>query len=134
MYEVQGSTRLVCLREGTAFIWLWREFINILSRWADVCRDKPRRAAQRFFEADRQYTLRGVDTQGVVEAFSWESEDGPDEDGFGSENYYDWWYLNEHLILPDGVGYISSYSTLDKRNNEKKFRELHDRVAALNKN
>ena len=85
-----------------------------------------------FFEPGREYSLSGVDQDGVVEVSSWESDEGPDEDGFGREEFYDWWYLNEYLVLPKGVGYIHSYSNLDKRNSEEKFRALHDRVAAIN--
>ncbi len=87
-----------------------------------------------FFEPGREYTLSGIDAQGVVEVSSWESCDGPDEDGFGREEYYDWWYLDEHLTLPEGIEYIHSFSHRDKRNNEAKFQELHDQVAAAGKN
>lgn len=79
-----------------------------------------------FFEEDREYSLSGMDSHGVVEASSYESEDGPDSDGYGSETYYDWWYLDSFLSLPKGVGFIHSYSHLDRRNNEKKFIALHD--------
>lgn len=85
-----------------------------------------------FFQEEREYALAGLDAQGVVEASSWESDDGPDEDGFGMEEYYDWWYLNEYLALPKGVGYIHSYSHNDKRCNMDKFRALHAQVAELN--
>lgn len=86
-----------------------------------------------FFKSDREYSLSGADKDGVVEVSSWESTEGPDEDGFGMEECYDWWYLNEHLMLPETVGYIHSYSHNDKRCNEKKFLALHDQVAALKK-
>lgn len=86
-----------------------------------------------FFEENREYSLSGVDQDGVVEVSSWESEEGPDSDGFGREEFYDWWYLDEHLSQPEGVGYIHSYSHNDKRCNEEKFRDLHDRAAALKK-
>lgn len=86
-----------------------------------------------FFESGREYSLSGVDKDGVVEVSSWESTEGPDEDGFGMEECYDWWYLNEYLMLPETVGYIHSYSHNDKRCNEKKFRALHDQVAASKK-
>ena len=79
-----------------------------------------------FYEEDREYSLSGMDSHGVVEASSYESEDGPDRDGYGSETYYDWWYLDSFLSLPKGVGFIHSYSHLDRRNNEKKFIALHD--------
>lgn len=84
-----------------------------------------------FFQPDREYALSGVDGQGVVSVSSYESEDGPDEDGFGMEIYYDWWYLDEFLNLPKGLGYIHSYSNLDKRNNEARFTALYQQAAAL---
>lgn len=84
-----------------------------------------------FFQPDREYALSGVDEQGVVSVSSYESEDGPDEDGFGREIYYDWWYLDEFLNLPEGLGYIHSYSHLDKRNDEAKFDALYQQAAAL---
>lgn len=83
-----------------------------------------------FFEPDREYSLSGVDAQGVVEVSSWESDDGPDEDGFGREEYYDWWYLTEYLTLPAGVGSIHSYSRRERGSREEKFQALHDQAAA----
>ena len=84
-----------------------------------------------FFQPDREYALSGVDEQGIVSVSSYESEDGPDEDGFGREIYYDWWYLDEFLNLPEGLGFIHSYSRLDKRTNEAKFDALYQQAAAL---
>lgn len=84
-----------------------------------------------FFQPDREYALSGVDGQGIVSVSSYESEDGPDEDGFGMEIYYDWWYLDEFLTLPKGLGYIHSYSKLDKRNNEAKFTALYEQAVSL---
>lgn len=84
-----------------------------------------------FFKEGEEYRLSGVDEDGIVEVSSYESEDGPDEDGFGREIYYDWWYLDNCLKLPEGAGYIHNYSHNEKRCNEKKFSELHDRVAAV---
>lgn len=86
-----------------------------------------------FFKPGREYSLSGVDAQGVVEVSAWEGEDGPDEDGFGREESYDWWYLDEYLTLPNGVGYIHGYSNNDKRSNAEKFQTLHDQVAASSK-
>lgn len=87
-----------------------------------------------FFDEDREeYSLSGVDEEGVVEVSSWESEDGPDSDGFGREENYDWWYLNEFLIKPDGADWVHGWSHNDKRCNEKMFKEIHDQVAKLGK-
>lgn len=83
-----------------------------------------------FFKPDREYGLDGVDAQGVVEVSSWESDEGPDEDGFGMEEYYDWWYLSEHLTLPEGAGFIHSCSNREKSCKEAHFRALHDQAVA----
>ena len=79
---------------------------------------------------EREYGLSGVDADGVVEVYAYESEDGADSDGYGSEIYYDWWYLDHCLNLPQGAGFIHSFSHTDKRCNEKEFQLLHDAVAA----
>ena len=83
-----------------------------------------------FFEPDKTYNLAGLDAQGVVEVCAWEGEDAPDEDGFGSESYYDWWYLDEFLTLPEGAGCLHSYSLQDQRLNSGIFQALHDQTAA----
>lgn len=83
-----------------------------------------------FFEPGREYSLSGVDAQGIVQVSSWESDDGPDEDGFGMEEYYDWWYLSEYLTLPAGVGYLHSHSRRARKCRREKFQALHDQAAA----
>lgn len=87
-----------------------------------------------FFDPDRDYYVSNTDNSSVVEVRAYESEDGPDEDGFGREIYHDWWYMTENLAMVPGAGYIHSYSTLDKRNHEQKFQALHDLVAETWKN
>ena len=82
-----------------------------------------------FFDSERSYSIGRPDSDGVVEVSSWCGEDGPDEDGFGREEYYDWWYLDEQLNALPGVGYIHNFSHLDKRNNEEKFHSLHNAAA-----
>lgn len=84
-----------------------------------------------FFEPDRSYDIQQPDESGAVEVTAFDDEDGPDEDGFGSETYYDWWYMTENLAMAPDAGYIHSYSTLDKRNNNEKFEKLHNYVADI---
>lgn len=69
-----------------------------------------------FFDPERSYHLSTITGTGVVEASAYESEDGPDEDGFGREDYYDWWYLDENLRPIPGIEMMHSYSFRDKRN------------------
>ena len=83
-----------------------------------------------FFDPEREYSIGRPDSDGVVEVSSWSSTEGPDSDGFGMEECYDWWYLDENLNALPGVGYIHDFSRLDKRNNVEKFQALHDAAAA----
>ena len=83
-----------------------------------------------FFDPERSYSIDKPDSDGVVEVSAWSSTEGPDSDGFGMEECYDWWYLDEDLNPLPGVGCIHDFSHLDKRNNEKRFRALHDAAAA----
>ena len=87
-----------------------------------------------FFDPNRGYSVQNPDDSGVVEVTAYAGEDGPGEDGFGRETYYDWWYMTENLAMVPDAGYIHSYSNLDKRNNEQKFGALHDLVAETWKN
>lgn len=56
--------------------------------------------------------------------------DGSDESGFGSENCCDWWFLDEYLTLPEGVGCIRNCSFHDADTSKERFHILHDQVAA----
>ena len=82
-----------------------------------------------FFDPEREYRISKPDCDGVVEVSSWCGDDGPDEDGFGREEYYDWWYLDENLNEISGIAMIRSHSLHDKRTNEEKFKALHDAAA-----
>lgn len=77
------------------------------------------------FEPGRTYSIRRPDENGIVEVDSWCGEDGPDEDGFGREDYYDWWYLDENLSELPGVPMIHSYSTRDKRVLPERFEKAY---------
>ena len=96
--------------------------------------ERLRAAGFLFFDPERSYSLSGKDADGVVEVNAWCGDDGPDEDGFGREEYYDWWFLDEHLNPVPGVDMIHSYSRQDKRANEAKFQAYHDWAAAAIRN
>ena len=87
-----------------------------------------------FFDPERSYSIGRPDSDGVVEVSSWSSTEGPDSDGFGMEECYDWWYLDENLNELPGVGYVHDFSRLDKQNNEEKFQKLHNAAAASIRN
>lgn len=87
-----------------------------------------------FFDPSRSYDVQAPDENGIVEVTAFADEDGPDETGFGRETYYDWWYMTENLAMVPKARCIHSYSTLDKRNNEKKFTDLYNFVLGTCKN
>lgn len=84
-----------------------------------------------FFAPHREYALDGTDECGMVETSSYAGEDGPDEDGFGAEIYYDWWYLDDCLNLPEGARYISGFTHSERNDHEQQFLELREETAVL---
>ncbi len=83
-----------------------------------------------FFSPGTEYDLNGLDKQGVVCACVFEGEDGPDEDGFGREEYYNWWYLDKYMNLPEGGCCLGPYSFREQSYHEDSFRAMHDLAAA----
>lgn len=84
-----------------------------------------------FFDPGREYSLGGLDDNGVVEASSYDSEDGPDGDGFGRETFYDWWYLDGDLRPIPGVECLHGYSNIDRRirDVQERFEEAYEAAA-----
>ena len=87
------------------------------------------------FKEDREYTLHGVDDEGLVLVDSYESEDGPDEDGFGRETYYDWWFFDECLNSIPQIPFLHSYSSNDMRSKsaKEKLSHMHEQAVKLRK-
>lgn len=83
-----------------------------------------------FFSPGTEYDLNGLDKQGVVCVCVFVDEDGPDEDGFGREEYYNWWYLDKCLSLPEGACCLGPYSSREQYYHEDSFRAMHDLAAA----
>lgn len=50
-----------------------------------------------FFEPAVKYEIKHTADCGLVLAGAFESWEGPDEDGFGAETYYNWWFLDENM-------------------------------------
>lgn len=87
-----------------------------------------------FFDPERSYLLTKRDAKGIVDVSAWSSTEGPDEDGFGMEECYDWWLLDEHLNPIPGIEMIHDFSRNDRRANEKRFQDRYNRaVKALGK-
>ena len=87
-----------------------------------------------FFDPHRYYYVQNPDDCGIVEVSAYAGSSDPDDDGFGSENYYDWWYMTENLAMVPGSGCAHSYSNLDRDSNEQRFETLHDLAAETWKN
>lgn len=90
-----------------------------------------RRRGYTFFEEDRSYHIDRPGNDGIVEVSSWCGEDGPDEDGYGREEYYDWWLLDEGLNPIPGIKWRHSYSNLDMRNHGEEWAQLRKKAAAV---
>lgn len=76
-----------------------------------------------FFDAKKYYSIMQYD-EGLVEVSSFLYSEEPDEDGFGAENNYEWWFLNENMQPIPGV--CSTIATPRERNSKyflKKFEE-----------
>ena len=61
-----------------------------------------------FFEPGKEYTIWQSDYPGLYLVFTYDSEDSRDEDGFGAEIYYDWWFLDEHLQQIPGTQCVNA--------------------------
>ena len=56
-----------------------------------------------FFDPERNYEIKHFENEKIVEVSAFESFEGPDEDGFGAETYYDWWFLDENMQPIPGI-------------------------------
>ena len=72
-----------------------------------------------FFDPERSYTLDGLDDNGILRARSWCGGEGPDEDGYGREELYDWWLLDGLLRPIPGVPMLCACSTREIRSSEQ---------------
>lgn len=78
------------------------------------------------FNRRKNYNVDLPDENGIVKVTAYAGSDEVDEDGFGCEEYYDWWFLDENLKEIPGVGGIWGYSKHDKRTNEEQFKKQYD--------
>lgn len=56
-----------------------------------------------FFDPNRKYNIDQYGDEGLVEASSFYSYDGPDETGFGAADNDEWWFLDENMQPIPGV-------------------------------
>ncbi|MFQ9892579.1 MAG: hypothetical protein ACLRWH_05330 [Emergencia sp.] len=61
-----------------------------------------------FFSPGRNYEIKQFEGEDLVTASAFESHEPPDEDGFGAEDNYDWWFLDENMQLIPGVESVNA--------------------------
>lgn len=61
-----------------------------------------------FFDSDIDYEVKHTADSGLVLVGSFERWEAPDEDGFGEETYYNWWFLDENMQPIPGIGCVNS--------------------------
>ena len=76
-----------------------------------------------FFEAERWYSIDRPEN-GVVTVSSWSSTEDADSDGFGMEECYDWWLLDEQLRPIKGVSGFHDFSKNDVYVNRKEWESM----------
>ena len=76
-----------------------------------------------FFEAERCYSIDRPEN-GVVTVSSWSSTEDADSDGFGMEECYDWWLLDEQLRPIKGVPGFHDFSRNDVYVNRKEWESM----------
>ncbi len=84
-----------------------------------------------FFDPKREYSIASKDENGIVEVSSWCGTEDPDEDGFGMEELYDFWFLDEFLNPIPGIKMIGSHSRHDRRSMPEKFEYFHEQAAEI---
>ena len=113
------------------------KFLGISQRWRmfdgrEVSGKRLRELGYTFFDEERDYLLN-LGEDGVVQVRSWRETEGPDSDGFGMEECYDWWLLDECLEKIPDVDWLCSYSRRDLRipSVEKHWKEEREKAAAI---
>ena len=81
-----------------------------------------------FFDPERKYDIRKYDCENIVEASSFSKYVGPDEDGFGEEWYYDWWFLDENMQPIPGINRIRAEV---KETDQEQFQEMRAKAIAI---
>lgn len=77
-----------------------------------------RKAGLLSMKAEQEYSIRSLDEDGIFYAETYHGYEGPDTDGFGMEELYDFYAFDEFFNC---LGCLKGYSNLDYRNNEERF-------------
>ena len=56
-----------------------------------------------FFDSEREYDIKQFEGEKIVEVSAFADYEGSDEDGFGEEYNYDWWFLDENMQPIPGI-------------------------------
>ena len=81
-----------------------------------------------FFEKDRKYDIHQEMGEDLVLVCAMDSCDPPDEDGFGAETWWEWWFLDENMQEIPGIRSILS-TVEDMR--DRRFTALRERAADI---
>lgn len=82
-----------------------------------------------FFNSKRDYDIKVSEKSSIVEVGAYESSDGPDEDGFGAEDYYDWWFLDKNMQPIPGVKSVNA--SMRDRVIFRQFQEERSKAVAI---
>ena len=66
-----------------------------------------------FFREDKEYQIDKPDKNGIVRVYSKCREVGPEEDGYGAMEYFDWWMMDTNLEPIPGIKVFYGYSAPD---------------------
>ena len=66
-----------------------------------------------FFCENKEYQIDKPDKSGIVRVHSKCREVGPDEDGYGAMEYFDWWIMDTNLEPIPGIKVFYGYSAPD---------------------
>ena len=80
-----------------------------------------------FFDPQRKYDVRQFEGEKIVEVSAFADYEGPDEDGFGEEYYYDWWFLDENMQPIPGIKRIRAEV---KETDQEQFQEMRAKAIA----
>lgn len=81
-----------------------------------------------FFDPNRKYDIRKLEHEDIVEVSAFASYEGPDEDGFGDEWNYDWWFLDENMQPIPGIKKL--YGEV-KEIDDDQFRQARAKAAQI---
>ncbi len=84
-----------------------------------------------FFDPEREYEIKHLEGEEIVVVSTFESYEGPDEDGFGAETYYYWWFLDENMQQISDIPRI--IATLEETRHEY-FKNTRERAINTLKN